>query len=315
MKKYPMIAILLFAALALAGCAEGEEQKQPQKGELNLEAPHGALVASDELDINKIHYTAKNGDGEDVSASFTVELNGTELSGENGKYFLPEGGELVIRAETVGLESELRTQVFELPGSCVADAAAITEGEGYIVREDAFGAYAEVTAEQVSFPADLYAAANYENAQILLCAEGDAYLPDGGKISSEWEVREITDIVTVFGNPEEEQTLNVSFSMENDAKVYIRCVYFCDECEVTGIEMRDYAEMRVGETYRIQPAYALLSNGVKLYADIKAEFNGAPVEGSVITFESEGELVITYTVERPYLEEALMKTCIVRVTE
>ena len=112
-----------------------------------------------------------------------------------------------------------------------------------------------------------------------------------------------------------EQTLNVSFSMENDAKVYIRCVYFCDECEVTGIEMRDYAEMRVGETYRIQPAYALLSNGVKLYADIKAEFNGAPVEGSVITFESEGELVITYTVERPYLEEALMKTCIVRVTE
>ena len=160
MKKYPMIAILLFAALALAGCAEGEEQKQPQKGELNLEAPHGALVASDELDINKIHYTAKNGDGEEVSASFTVELNGTELSGENGKYFLPEGGELVIRAEAVGLESELRTQVFELPGSCVADAAAITEGEGYILREDAFGAYAEVTAEQDSFHAALYAAAN-----------------------------------------------------------------------------------------------------------------------------------------------------------
>ena len=46
MKKYPMIAILLFAALALAGCAEGEEQKQPQKGELNLEAPHGARGAN-----------------------------------------------------------------------------------------------------------------------------------------------------------------------------------------------------------------------------------------------------------------------------
>lgn len=315
MKKYPMLALLLFAAFALAGCAETEEQKQPQAGELEMEAPRGALVVSDELDVNKIFYTAKNGEGDAVSALFTVELNGKALSGKDGKYVLPEEGELVIRAEAAGVQDELRTQVFGLPGARVADAAALPEGEGYLVREDAFGAYAEIASEQVSFPADLAAAANYENAQILLCAEGDAYLSDGSKIPSAWAVQEIADIVTAFGDPERKETLDLSFTMEEGAKVFVRCVAFCDECEVADIEVRDYAEMRVGETFRILPAYALLSNGVKLYADIRAEFNGAPVEGSVITFESAGELVVIYTVERPYLEEALTKMCIVRVTE
>lgn len=315
MKKYAVILIFLIAVFAFAGCATKETQQQQQKGELTLEMPRGVLVVNDVLDTGTIGYTAKNGEGEAVSAVFTVELNGKALSGEDGKYLLSESGDLIIRAEAAGEKSEISTKVFELAGVCVLDANTLEGGEGYVIKEDAFGTYAEVTNQQIAVPADLYSAANHHNAEILLYAEGNAYFANGEKISSSWTKEKLEDIVTCFGNPDSEKTLNLSFTMEEGAKVYVRCVYFCDECEIGDIEVRDYAEMRVGETFRIQPAYALMSNGVKLYAEVEAVFNGVAVEGNVITFESAGELVITYTVERTYLQKTIVKTCIVRVTE
>lgn len=279
------------------------------------------VLVGSKIDVSKITYEATQGEQVVTDVLHSVKLNGVSLSPDaEGYYEINKAGKVEITLTAKGSNNKTASKTIEIKSYETLGAPAIfaeVAQEGVQKKDGLFGFTYEITAGSIDLPITASNYALYGKMSLLIKADGQAKLANGAEIPQEWtEINELS-VEGILGNLSEVQKVSLTFEKANGVKVYLKQVCFYDLMALD-IDILDYEERKVGETYHVIDGYVVLPNGDKIIAEKQITFNNQEIENSVVTFSEVGELKIKYTIKKEkhiLLNEDIVKECIVKVIE